>query len=439
VKAGPSGVPIGLFAAGLEPEPAQSIAARAAALRKDGARFVVLILHPSAANDGRALASAQQLLAASRAAGVDLVVLAHRDDPALDPNYAEPGSPPLVALEGHGQSLLRLDLRFPPSVAAGAPVWMPKGAEEKKADSQATDQRVQLLRERLAAAPPELKPQLEAKIAQLQLRAQTAAAAQESAPPGAVVLRTKFAALSADIPESAAAKALVAAYDKQVADENLAAAKKLPAACPRAKSGEAAFIGVSAPFAEAGKGESCASCHASEAAFWARTRHARAYETLVVKGKQFSFDCIACHTTGWQQPGGVCRIDKTEVGGPGVKAPADRTGWGAGDPVPASIALGRQGVQCEDCHGPASEHARAGGGGEILEDVPEATCRRCHDPANSPHFEMKTYRPWVVGPGHGEPLAPGESPRTRGEIAAGNKLGPIGALHLAQQAAQEKR
>ena len=45
---------------------------------------------------------------------------------------------------------------------------------------------------------------------------------------------------------SGMAKALVAAYDKSVAEENLAAAKKLPPDCPRPKAGEAEFIGVSA-------------------------------------------------------------------------------------------------------------------------------------------------------------------------------------------------
>ena len=428
VKAGPSGVPVGIFAAGLGRDPEKTISARANSLREEGARFVVLVLHPPG---DRALSQAQRLLPAARAAKVDLVLLAHRDDPALDPNYSESGTPPLVALEGHGQSLLRLDLIFPPGTKAGAPVWMPKSAAQQQEDLKLLDQRADLFRERMKGADPELKPVLQKKIAELQQRKAELANPHESPPAGAIVVQAHFRALSQDLANDPAAKALVASYDKEIADENLASAKLLPPGCPRAKKGEAEFIGVSEPGVNGAKknekGESCATCHANEAAFWSRTRHARAYETLVAKDKQFSFDCIACHTTGWQQPGGVCRIDRTGFGGPGLATPRDRTGAGFEDPLPAKIAEGRQGVQCEMCHGPASDHAKTGS--EMVQDVPEATCKQCHDAANSPHFEDKTYRPWVVGPGHGQPLAAGESPRTQGEIAAGNKLGPNPSLH----------
>ncbi len=209
--------------------------------------------------------------------------------------------------------------------------------------------------------------------------------------------------------------------------------------CPRAARParrRTSFIGVSQSGVDGSfvsriipaLGDSCATCHPNQAAFWARTRHARAYQSLVAKGKQFSFDCIACHTTGWQQPGGVCRIDRTEVGGPGVATPAERTGRGFDQPLPERLALGRQGVQCEDCHGPASEHARMSKSSQLIEEIPESTCKRCHDFANSPHFDFRTYRPWVIGPGHGEVLLDGAPVRTRGELAAGNKLGPNAAL-----------
>ena len=60
-----------------------------------------------------------------------------------------------------------------------------------------------------------------------------------------------------------------------------------------------------------------------------------------------------------------------------------------------------------------------------------STCTRCHEQENSPHFDYARYLPWVVGPGHGEALPPGQEPRTRGELAAGNTLGPNPALHAA--------
>jgi hypothetical protein len=35
---------------------------------------------------------------------------------------------------------------------------------------------------------------------------------------------------------------------------------------------------------------------------------------------------------------------------------------------------------------------------------------RCHEAANSPQFNYAKYRPYIVGPGHGMPLAKGEKP-----------------------------
>ncbi|MFL5364104.1 MAG: multiheme c-type cytochrome, partial [Myxococcales bacterium] len=165
-----------------------------------------------------------------------------------------------------------------------------------------------------------------------------------------------------------------------------------PEACPKPLPGEAAFTGVST----AAKVKGCASCHKSQAEFWANTRHAHAYDTLVEQKKQFSLDCVRCHVTGWQQPGGVCRIDRTAAGGPGFQ--------GRGK--------GRQDVQCEMCHGPGTEHA-ADPPGHIDPDVYPGVCVRCHEAENSPHFDNARYRPFIIGPGHGDFLHKGERPHPR--------------------------
>ncbi len=162
---------------------------------------------------------------------------------------------------------------------------------------------------------------------------------------------------------------------------NLAEAKTQPATCPAAARGEPSFVGVNG----------CVECHKDATVFWKQTRHASAYQTLVKVNKQFSLDCIRCHVTGWQQPGGVCRIDLTDGGGAGFD------GHG----------LGRRDVQCEACHGAGSEHVKG--------TVTAAMCMRCHEAANSPHFDYPKYRPYIVGPGHGEPLAKGEKPHPRRE------------------------
>jgi hypothetical protein len=377
------GVPVGLLAAGLGDDPAATIAARAAQLRKDGARLVVLLASPR----DQAWQGAQRLQQAARAAGVDLVVLGRRDDPATDPDRVDAGPPPILAVEGLGQSLLRVDVKLPAGTPSG--VYLAQGGAGKAAELKELDDRIARLEQQAKTAPPEMRDLYAAKAREVQQRRAQLASAQESTPQGAIVVEAAFLPLTKDAGEDAAAAQLVARYDAQVAEMNLRLAQQQPESCPPAEPGEASFTGVSAP-------QGCVACHETEARFWAKTAHAHAYETLVDKHKQFSLDCVRCHVTGWQQPGGVCRIDRTAVGGPGF------LGHGKG----------RQDVQCEMCHGAGSEHAKDPTG-HIADKVPAAVCIRCHEAANSPHFDDVRYRPYVIGPGHGDPLARGEEPHPR--------------------------
>ena len=368
-------VPVGLFAAGLGEKPEATIAARARELRAQGARLVVLLLQPRGDN---AFAAAQALVPAAHEAGVDLIVVGRRDDPASDPDRKDASSPPVLAVEGHGQSFLRVDV-----VLGRGPLVLARAAEEKSGDLRALDERIERFR-RQAEAAPERRAQLLAKVAELQARRASAAAAVEKAPEGATVATATFVPLTAEAGEDAEAKKLVDAYDARVSQLNLEEAKTQPESCPAARRGEASFVGV----------QRCAECHATEAAFWSKTNHAHAFQTLVKVNKQFSLDCIRCHVSGWQQPGGVCRIDRAAVGGAGLAG-----GFG----------VGRQDVQCEVCHGAGSEHVKDPPE-HIAGKVPVAVCMRCHEAANSPHFDDAKYRPFIVGPGHGAPLAAGETP-----------------------------
>jgi hypothetical protein len=371
-------VKVGLFAAGFEQDAAATISARAKGLRAEGARLVVLLLHPRGDNS---FTAAQALLPAARAAGVDLVVLGRRDDPATDPNRKDAGPPLLVAVEGHGQSLVRVDAHL-----GKGPLVLAAGAEDRNEELKALDARIDRFRAQVASAP-ERKQQLEAKIKELEDRRKALAAAPVEKPAeGASWAQATFLPLTQEAGSDPAAQKLVEAYDEKVSALNLAEAKTQPASCPAPARGELAFTGAS----------SCVSCHQDAAAFWAQTKHAHAYDTLVNVKKQFSLDCVTCHVTGWQQPGGVCRIDRTEFGSPGL----------------AGRGVGRRDVQCESCHGPGSAHVKDPPGNIRLE-VPSTTCTRCHEPANSPHFDDAKYRPFIVGPGHGQPLAKGQRPGPR--------------------------
>jgi len=392
VKAGD--VPVGVLAAGLGPDPAQTVRARAAQLRRDGARAVVLLAHPRGGwQEARQLAQATL-------GEVDLVILGHLDDPATDPNRADPGPPVLLSVEGHGQSLLRVDLQLP----AGAPtgVFLAQGEAGKQAELKELDDRIARLRQQARAAPEDMRLLYADKIREVEQRRAQLASVQQAAPAGSLVITPTFIPLGPDVGDEPDVGALVAAYDEQVAEMNLRLAKQQPETCPPPRRGEPAFTGISS----AGKVKGCAECHESQSQFWANTGHSHAYDTLVSARKQFSLDCVRCHVTGWQQPGGVCRIDLTHMGGPGFQ--------GRGK--------GRQDVQCEMCHGPGSEHAKDPPG-HISTEVPVSVCVRCHEAANSPHFDDGRYRPFIVGPGHGTPLKPGEKPHP---LASGS--GPNEAL-----------
>ncbi len=164
-------------------------------------------------------------------------------------------------------------------------------------------------------------------------------------------------------PETQAAKK---ALDRAVGQANLAEAKKKgpPAKPPR---GTAGYVGM----------EECTFCHKEAAEFWKKTVHAKAWETLTAVGKDLDYDCVKCHVTGWDQPGG------------------------------SNLAFNQslRDIQCETCHGPGSLHVAADGKekkSSLVRATPEDVCIRCHNKEHSDTFEYKAYLRDVTGKGHGE-------------------------------------
>ena len=126
--------------------------------------------------------------------------------------------------------------------------------------------------------------------------------------------------------------------------------------------------------------DACSDCHSDAVEFWNKTVHAQAWKTLVDRGQQFDYDCIGCHVTGWDKPGG--------------------SNLGHNDNL--------RDVQCETCHGPGSIHVAKGG-----EEKPFAIARKpaddlcatqCHTHEHSDTFQHDAYMRDIVGPGHGEAL-----------------------------------
>ncbi|HEX5098912.1 MAG TPA: multiheme c-type cytochrome [Polyangiaceae bacterium] len=161
--------------------------------------------------------------------------------------------------------------------------------------------------------------------------------------------------------EPASQKRLAAYYQAVNAHNREAFKDVLP---PPVPAGQSSYVGVDA----------CTGCHQSERAFWEKTPHRGAYETLAKQSKEFNLECVGCHVTGYEAPGGstVAHVD-------GLKS-----------------------VQCEVCHGPGSRHIGNPADAALI-SVPERSlcAAKCH---HVPHvhadWSVDLAWPVIVGKGH---------------------------------------
>lgn len=165
-------------------------------------------------------------------------------------------------------------------------------------------------------------------------------------------------------------------YYKRVNDYNkVAYADRKP---PPVEEGKAEYVGITA----------CAGCHPSAKKFWDGTKHAAAYETLEKDFKEFNLDCVGCHVTGYEKPGGstVTHVSKLKD------------------------------VQCEVCHGPGSLHVEKPEKlGLITPSPARSLCApACHHP---PHvgedWDVNEAWPHIIGPGHGKPVEKKPEPKKK--------------------------
>ncbi len=353
VKVG--GVPIGLLPLDGPPAPGA-----AAALRKAGARVVVALVQAPRVADAQLW---------GQAAGADLALQAGVDDPVQDTDEAAlvpAAGPPAFRVKDKGRSLLALTLHLPAGAPAGLVV--PEPAAQRAARANDLDALIASDRARLQGAAGPLRELLQKKLTELGAR-RDALRRPETPPAGRAVAEVAFVELGDGSPEDPKIQEIFQRYTTLVAEQNLAAQKDKICAPP--KPGELHYVGAAG----------CRDCHPDAAQVWDRTKHPHAYQTLVEKGRQLDVECIRCHVLGYDQPGGVCRLDR--VG-----------------------ALG--GVQCEACHGMGSAHADSMGDAPMPIPKPDLqTCLRCHTPDNDTRFSRESYvsyyLPGILGPGHGKP------------------------------------
>ncbi|WNG20014.1 multiheme c-type cytochrome [Cystobacter fuscus] len=324
--------------------------------RAQGAAFVVGLFQGTLPEAQSAVASAEP--------GVDLVVATHTaSEFDGEQNTLTRDAVPVVGLQSKGRSLLRVDLAYGATPGRFTPQ---RSAQEAEKEVASLERRLALLDSEinLPGVDPQLKALKQKKLTELVERRQALLTAPVATGGDTDTFTVRFVPLESTLPSDPSAEAVVKAYDADVGKMNLEWAREHGQDCPAPSKGEAAFVGNA----------SCAECHEESFPVWNASKHHEAWKTLEHVGKQYHLNCTGCHVTGWERPGGVCRLDKV---------------------------AGRENVGCESCHGPGSRHAEDPSPSNIVARPGEAVCVTCHNRENSPHFDFATYLPRILGPGHG--------------------------------------
>lgn len=192
------------------------------------------------------------------------------------------------------------------------------------------------------------------------------------APPKGSFFRYEVSQVREELGTTAKVTERMGTYYKRVNDHNREAFKdRRP---PPVEAGQSRYVGI----------EDCSDCHDEAVEFWRKTGHAKAYQTLVKEFKEFNLDCVGCHVTGYEQPGGST----------------------------VTFVANLKDVQCEQCHGPGSAHADdPEKKGLIHRTPPKDLCSKCH---HSPHVQQdwSVEEAWthIIGPGHGQASVGADKP-----------------------------
>ena len=345
-----------------KPEAPDVAAKRAIAkLRADGAEIIVGLLSMNRAESRKLLTAVP---------GIDFGIIGLDVEDGMP--EAEPvGAGWLLAPADQGRKVARLDIvkRDAPARAHVAlSQW--EGLSGRAIAIERLEKRKKALQAQLDAwkadttADPAFVAARKAELDELVKRG----APPLAPPPSGPYFSYSLVPIRRALPRDAKVAAALKQLDLEIGKANLAAAAGQPS--PPGVPGKPTYVGDAA----------CTRCHKTAAAFWQKTRHAQAWKTLVDAGKQYNYDCIGCHVTGWQLPGGSAlgTVEKQ----------------------------GLVNVQCEVCHGPGSKHVAEDGMDDpkTLARAPDNDlCRgRCHTQEHSDTFALEPYLRDILGAGHGE-------------------------------------
>lgn len=164
----------------------------------------------------------------------------------------------------------------------------------------------------------------------------------------------------------------------------------------------ATWVGVGAMDDATASPPQCAACHVDQITAWAETGHATSFERLIDgEGSEFfGAHCIGCHTVGYDEAASAVNNGFDDV--------AAEVGW----TFPETLRKGNwddlmahypdlaklANVQCENCHGPGSEHS--GRPEAIALSLETGVCGVCHDP-----WRQDTNAQWAKS-GHADATSP---------------------------------
>lgn len=167
----------------------------------------------------------------------------------------------------------------------------------------------------------------------------------------------RFIALAKNLPDDQATRIKVGNLNEAIRDLNRKAKETA------VKSPDTSTSSLSYNIAGS---EVCGTCHPSQEDFWKKTRHAKAYETLVGKRKNFDLSCLACHLTLNMQNATTANMQqKTLLGYP--------------------VEL--QSVGCETCHGAGKKHSIRPEQFHMVKNPAEKVCLTCHTEEHDNNFE----------------------------------------------------
>lgn len=279
------------------------------------------------------------------------------------------GNTLVVETSNHLQSVAVVDLFVRGSAAGDAPITFADASGISRAEELVSlAGRIRELETRIQSWEKggKVKPEdLAARKADLEkLRAERAKLEEPTPAPSGSFFRYRLVEVREKLGTEPSVKKQLTDYYKRVNEHNKTAfADRKPAP---AGAKQASFIGV----------EECTNCHDEERKVWDGTPHSHAYKTLQDDFKEYNLDCVNCHVTGYDKPGGstVTYVDKLKD------------------------------VQCEECHGPGSLHAKDPDkkGLIVLKPEPQSCVSQCHHPPHVENFDPVVKMELVLGPGHGK-------------------------------------